>query len=198
MVMRGHGRCCPRQVSESVADSSVSRLARGCQAAQPTAPARGRPAGRPGSNFRTHGQLAAGRRRRADDRASRRPLGQDGRAATRCNARSQGSPPAAAPSHQEPSAMNAPVDFNALKTRQQTAWASGDYAVIGTTLQTGGRAAGRGLRPALRRAGARRGRRQRQRHAGGRAPRLPGHVDRLRRRACSNTAPSAPAPTAWR
>jgi ubiquinone/menaquinone biosynthesis C-methylase UbiE len=31
--------------------------------------------------------------------------------------------------------MNAPVDFNALKTRQQTAWASGDYAVIGTTLQ---------------------------------------------------------------
>jgi ubiquinone/menaquinone biosynthesis C-methylase UbiE len=31
--------------------------------------------------------------------------------------------------------MNAPVDFNLLKTRQQTAWASGDYAVIGTTLQ---------------------------------------------------------------
>jgi len=31
--------------------------------------------------------------------------------------------------------MNAPVDFTALKTRQQGAWASGDYAVIGTTLQ---------------------------------------------------------------
>ena len=31
--------------------------------------------------------------------------------------------------------MNAPTDFTALKTRQQTAWASGDYAVIGTTLQ---------------------------------------------------------------
>jgi ubiquinone/menaquinone biosynthesis C-methylase UbiE len=31
--------------------------------------------------------------------------------------------------------MNAPTDFNALKTRQQMAWASGDYAVIGTTLQ---------------------------------------------------------------
>jgi ubiquinone/menaquinone biosynthesis C-methylase UbiE len=31
--------------------------------------------------------------------------------------------------------MNAAVDFNALKTRQQAAWASGDYAVIGTTLQ---------------------------------------------------------------
>jgi ubiquinone/menaquinone biosynthesis C-methylase UbiE len=31
--------------------------------------------------------------------------------------------------------LNAPVDFTVLKTRQQTAWASGDYAVIGTTLQ---------------------------------------------------------------
>ena len=31
--------------------------------------------------------------------------------------------------------MNAPTDFTALKTRQQTAWASGDYAIIGTTLQ---------------------------------------------------------------
>jgi len=31
--------------------------------------------------------------------------------------------------------MNAPTDFSALKTRQQSAWASGDYAVIGTTLQ---------------------------------------------------------------
>ena len=27
------------------------------------------------------------------------------------------------------------TDFDAIKTRQQTAWASGDYAVIGTTLQ---------------------------------------------------------------
>lgn len=31
--------------------------------------------------------------------------------------------------------MNSTIDFNALKTRQQAAWASGDYAVIGTTLQ---------------------------------------------------------------
>ena len=31
--------------------------------------------------------------------------------------------------------MNALTDPSALKTRQQTAWASGDYAVIGTTLQ---------------------------------------------------------------
>jgi SAM-dependent methyltransferase len=29
----------------------------------------------------------------------------------------------------------APPDFSALKARQQSAWASGDYAVIGTTLQ---------------------------------------------------------------
>ena len=31
--------------------------------------------------------------------------------------------------------MNASFDTSALKSRQQTAWASGDYAVIGTTLQ---------------------------------------------------------------
>jgi len=31
--------------------------------------------------------------------------------------------------------MNAAIDLTALKNRQQTAWASGDYAVIGTTLQ---------------------------------------------------------------
>jgi SAM-dependent methyltransferase len=31
--------------------------------------------------------------------------------------------------------MNAPTDFAALKSRQQAAWASGDYAVVGTTLQ---------------------------------------------------------------
>ena len=31
--------------------------------------------------------------------------------------------------------MNAPVDFAAIKGRQQMAWGSGNYAVIGTTLQ---------------------------------------------------------------
>ena len=31
--------------------------------------------------------------------------------------------------------MTAAIDLNALKSRQMTAWASGDYAVIGTTLQ---------------------------------------------------------------
>ncbi|MES2718668.1 MAG: class I SAM-dependent methyltransferase [Pseudomonadota bacterium] len=31
--------------------------------------------------------------------------------------------------------MTAPIDFSAIKTRQQAAWGTGDYAVIGTTLQ---------------------------------------------------------------
>jgi SAM-dependent methyltransferase len=31
--------------------------------------------------------------------------------------------------------MNAPIDFAAVKTRQQAAWSTGDYSVIGTTLQ---------------------------------------------------------------
>jgi len=31
--------------------------------------------------------------------------------------------------------MSANIDLAALKTRQQAAWASGDYAVVGTTLQ---------------------------------------------------------------
>jgi ubiquinone/menaquinone biosynthesis C-methylase UbiE len=31
--------------------------------------------------------------------------------------------------------MNAPTDFEAIKSRQMTAWGSGDYSVIGTTLQ---------------------------------------------------------------
>ena len=31
--------------------------------------------------------------------------------------------------------MSTAIDFTALKTRQQAAWASGDYAIIGTTLQ---------------------------------------------------------------
>ena len=31
--------------------------------------------------------------------------------------------------------MNAVIDFAAIKTRQQAAWGTGDYAVVGTTLQ---------------------------------------------------------------
>jgi len=33
------------------------------------------------------------------------------------------------------SVQPSPVDLGALKTRQQGAWSSGDYAVVGTTLQ---------------------------------------------------------------
>ena len=32
-------------------------------------------------------------------------------------------------------AAQTPADLTAVKTRQQGAWASGDYAVVGTTLQ---------------------------------------------------------------
>jgi SAM-dependent methyltransferase len=34
-----------------------------------------------------------------------------------------------------PATLNTPVDLSALKKRQMSTWASGDYAVIGTTLQ---------------------------------------------------------------
>jgi SAM-dependent methyltransferase len=34
-----------------------------------------------------------------------------------------------------PAEMNTGVDFNAIKQRQQATWASGDFAIIGTTLQ---------------------------------------------------------------
>ena len=33
------------------------------------------------------------------------------------------------------SAAAAPIDLKAIKARQQGAWSSGDYAVVGTTLQ---------------------------------------------------------------
>ena len=36
---------------------------------------------------------------------------------------------------QNPAPTPAPVDFGALKVRQRAAWSSGDYAVVGTTLQ---------------------------------------------------------------
>ena len=31
--------------------------------------------------------------------------------------------------------MNAAIDLEAIKSRQQAAWGSGDYAVIGTSVQ---------------------------------------------------------------
>jgi ubiquinone/menaquinone biosynthesis C-methylase UbiE len=35
----------------------------------------------------------------------------------------------------DPPAATPAIDFTAIKTRQQATWASGDYAIIGTTLQ---------------------------------------------------------------
>ena len=76
--------------------------------------------------------------------------------------------------------MNAPIDLAAVKGRQQMAWASGDYAVIGTTLQIVGESLGRSMRLALGRRRSRRGGRQRQCHARRGAPRRPRNLDRLR------------------
>ena len=87
-------------------------------------------------------------------------------------------------------AMPAPTqpDLTAVKTRQQGAWSSGDYAVVGTTLQIVGETAVRGARPARWTEGARCRRRQRQCHAGGRAPLVRGRLDRL----CAGAARTRP------
>ena len=69
-------------------------------------------------------------------------------------------------------------DLKAIKAKQQAAWSSGDYAVIGTTLQI----VGERLAEAMDlRAGqtARRRSRQRQRHAGRRPALVRGHIHRL-------------------
>ena len=47
------------------------------------------------------------------------------------------------------------IDLKALKTKQQAAWASGDYAVIGTTLQIVGEQLAEVAYPALLHEGAR-------------------------------------------
>ena len=75
-----------------------------------------------------------------------------------------------------------------IKTRQRDTWASGDYAVIGTTLQIVGEIAVRGRRRRGRRARARRRRRQRQRVARRGPPRLRSDRLRLRRRAARRHA----------
>src|SRR6201994_606560 len=41
----------------------------------------------------------------------------------------------ATPAMAEANPIPAPADLTAVKTRQQGAWSSGDYAVVGTTLQ---------------------------------------------------------------
>ena len=82
-----------------------------------------------------------------------------------------------------------PVDLGALKTRQQGAWSSGDYAVVGTTLQIVGEAAVRSPRPPRRTEGARRRGRQRQRHARRGSPLVRRGIHRL----CAEPARARPA-----
>ena len=83
-----------------------------------------------------------------------------------------------------------PASPPSIKARQQAMWASGDFAVIGTTLQIVGELLCEERRPARGRARARRGRRQRQRDAGRGAPLRARDVDRLRARAArTRTAP---------
>ena len=72
------------------------------------------------------------------------------------------------------------VDLAAVKSRQQAAWSTGNYAVVGTTLQIVGETTLRSARRSLRLARARRRRRQRQRHACGGAPLVRSDVHRLR------------------
>ena len=81
--------------------------------------------------------------------------------------------------------------------RQQATWATGDYAVIGTTLQIVGESLCEAVDVVGRLAGARRRRRQRQRLAGRRPPRLRGDRHRLRRGPPRRGAPPGRTPTAW-
>ena len=71
-------------------------------------------------------------------------------------------------------------DLGVLKARQQAAWSSGDYALIGTTLQIVGEELCEALDVRSGAESARRGRRQRQRLPCGRPPRLRGGRHRLR------------------
>ena len=76
--------------------------------------------------------------------------------------------------------MNAPVDFPALKVRQQAAWAQRRLRRDRHDTADRRRIARRGLRPQIRRARPRRRGRQRQCDARRGAPWLRGDVDRLR------------------
>ena len=80
----------------------------------------------------------------------------------------------------------------AVKEKQQATWASGDYAVIGTSLQIIGERLCEAVDVSAGQTGARRGRRQRQRVARRRPPRLRRHRHRLRR------APARAGPSAGR
>ena len=82
-----------------------------------------------------------------------------------------------------------PTDIEAIKSRQQATWASGDYAVIGTTLQIVGETLCEAVDVVRGITRARRGGRQRQRRIGRGAPRLCGDRHRLCARAPRRHAP---------
>ena len=87
-------------------------------------------------------------------------------------------------------------DYDAIKTRQQGTWSSGDYAVIGTTLQIVGETLCEAVDIAAGERRARRRRRQRQRVARRRTPRRDRHRFRLRARAARTARSPAPPPKA--
>ena len=89
-------------------------------------------------------------------------------------------------------------DLTAIKAKQQAAWASGDYAVVGTTLQIVGETLCEARRPAQRPARARRRRRQRQCDARRRPPLRRRRVDRLCRRAARARPRARRRPSACR
>ena len=82
----------------------------------------------------------------------------------------------------------------AVKEKQQATWASGNYAVIGTTLQIIGERLCEAVDVSAGSTGARRGRRQRQRLPRRRPPRLRRHRHRLRRAPARAGPPSGPTP----
>ena len=69
------------------------------------------------------------------------------------------------PKQCEQPTTSATLDLASLKIRQQAAWSSGNYAIVGTTLQIVGEETLRGARSQISFESARRGRRQRHDHA---------------------------------
>jgi hypothetical protein len=79
-----------------------------------------------------------------------------------------------------PQVTDSTIDFAAIKRRQQATWESGDFAVIGTTLQIVGGAARPGSRCTRGGAGTGRRRRKRQRLTRRSAPLCPRDLHGLR------------------
>ena len=92
------------------------------------------------------------------------------------------------PKQSEQPTTSATLDLASLKIRQQAAWSSGNYAVVGTTLQIVGEELCEALDLRAGCARARRRRRQRQCHARRGAPLVRRHLDRL----CARAARARP------